>query len=172
MSRWGVIFLALAALLVGLAVYLRTHTSTPSIVQARRLSGVGCRQARDAFHHHSSGQWLTIHATVIRLLPDSVARYRHQRFIVRCVSGQTLLIVNDVSIGQRVPAVAGDAVTVHGQYIWDPQGGLVHFTHHDPEGGTGGWILDRNRLYALAGTVDNCADKEVDNAPARCSARA
>ncbi|HZU14928.1 MAG TPA: DUF3465 domain-containing protein [Chloroflexota bacterium] len=171
MSRWGVAVVVILGVVVGLAVYLRTHESRPTAEQARRLSAVGCRAAQAAFAVHASGRWLTVHATVSRLLPDSDGRYRHQRFIVRCRSGQTLLIVNDISIGQRVPVARGDAVTVRGQYVWDAEGGLIHFTHHDPAGGTGGWILRHGRVYAVGSSgaaVDNCPDKEVDNAPALC----
>jgi hypothetical protein len=40
-----------------------------------------------------------------------------------------------------VPAVVGDALLVHGEYVWNEQGGLVHFTHHDPDGShESGWI--------------------------------
>jgi hypothetical protein len=69
----------------------------------------------------------------------------HQRFIIRLVGAtQTVLIDNNVTVGQRVPIATSDDVTVHGEYIWNDQGGLIHYTHHDPAPGhEGGWI-DRN----------------------------
>ena len=69
----------------------------------------------------------------------------HQRFIVRMDgSTQTLLVTNNVSIGTRVPVAVGDSIVVHGEYIWNDQGGLIHFTHHDPDGShPSGWI-ERN----------------------------
>src|SRR5439155_33602 len=72
--------------------------------------------------------------TVTRLLADDTGPSgTHQRFIMQ-VSGssQTLLIDNNVDIGKRVPVATGDGVTIHGEYVWNDQGGLVHFTHHDP----------------------------------------
>ena len=73
----------------------------------------------------------------------------HQRFIVQ-LSGlsQTLLVDNNVDIGRRVPLGQGDLVTVHGEYVWNDQGGLVHFTHHDPvHTHEGGWIEVRGVRY-------------------------
>ncbi|HSW95699.1 MAG TPA: DUF3465 domain-containing protein, partial [Patescibacteria group bacterium] len=70
---------------------------------------------------------------------------RHQRFIIRLAGAtQTVLIDNNVDVGQRVPVAPSDDVTVHGEYIWNDQGGLIHYTHHDPAPDhEGGWI-DRN----------------------------
>jgi len=69
----------------------------------------------------------------------------HQRFIIRLAGAtQTVLIDNNVTVGQRVPVAPSDDITVHGEYIWNDQGGLIHYTHHDPAPGhEGGWI-DRN----------------------------
>ena len=87
-----------------------------------------------AYAQHLSAVEVTAQGTVTRLLADDTGPSgTHQRFIVQ-VSGssQTLLIDNNVDIGKRVPVATGDDVTVHGEYVWNDQGGLVHFTHHDP----------------------------------------
>jgi hypothetical protein len=108
----------------------------------------GCGAARSAFQTHRSKLWLTVSAHVTRDLADAHGTYTHQRFIVTCSGGFTLLIVNDISIGERAPAHIGDTVTVRGQYIWNDQGGLIHFTHHDPEGGPGGYIDEDGAQYS------------------------
>jgi len=66
----------------------------------------------------------------------------HQRFIIRLAgSTQTVLVDNNVTIGQRAPVLPGSDVSVHGEYVWNDQGGLIHFTHHDPaHTHEGGWI--------------------------------
>ena len=51
-------------------------------------------------------------------------------------------------IGTRAPVKHGDHVIVHGEYIWNAQGGLIHFTHHDPQGThEGGYIQDGGTTY-------------------------
>jgi len=79
------------------------------------------------------------------LADDAGPSGRHQRFIIRLAgASQTVLIENNVTVGQRVPVAPNDDVTVHGEYIWNDQGGLIHYTHHDPAPGhESGWI-DRN----------------------------
>jgi hypothetical protein len=96
-----------------------------------------------AFAEHRSQLQVTAEGRVVQLLTDDPGPSgTHQRFIVRLTSStQTLLIENNVSIGRRVPVDLGDAVIVHGEYVWNAQGGLVHFTHHDPaRTHDGGWI--------------------------------
>ena len=81
------------------------------------------------------------------LADDTGPSGRHQRFIIRLAGAtQTVLIENNLDVGQRVPVATADDVTVHGEYIWNEQGGLIHYTHHDPAPGhEGGWI-DRNGI--------------------------
>jgi len=76
------------------------------------------------------------------LTDDSGPSGVHQRFIFRLAgSTQTVLVDNNVTIGQRAPVLQGSDVSVHGEYVWNDQGGLIHFTHHDPEHThEGGWI--------------------------------
>ena len=96
-----------------------------------------------AFAEHRSQVEVTAEGSVTRVLTDeSGPSGTHQRFILRLVnSTQTVLIDNNVSIGRRVPVAPGDAVIVHGEYVWNDQGGLIHFTHHDPaHTHEGGWI--------------------------------
>ena len=86
---------------------------------------------------------------VVRVLPDDTEGSRHQRFIVRLASGQTLLIAHNIDIAQRVSALeVGDLIEFSGEYDWDRQGGVIHWTHHDPSGHhPAGWIRHNGRLY-------------------------
>ena len=103
-----------------------------------------------AFAEHRSPLEVTAQGQVDRVLSDETSDSgTHQRFIVKLDrSTQTLLITNNVSIGKRVPVAVGDSVLVHGEYIWNDQGGLVHFTHHDPDGShPSGWIERQGVRY-------------------------
>ena len=86
---------------------------------------------------------------VSRLLPDDNDGSRHQRFIVRLVTGETLLIAHNIDLAPRVTDLdSGDMVEFYGEYEWNSKGGVIHWTHHDPGGRRdGGWIRHAQRTY-------------------------
>lgn len=102
-----------------------------------------------AFEQHSDGAEVTATGIVDRVLSDqSGPSGPHERFIVRLSSGMTLLIEHNLSIAPRVPVAVGMAVTVHGEYVWNAEGGLLHFTHHDPDRShEGGYVLYGGKRY-------------------------
>ena len=105
---------------------------------------------RRDFAEHRSNVEVTAAGAVTTILADAPgADGTHQRFILRLTGlTQTVLVENNVSIGRRVPIAVGDDVTVHGEYVWNDQGGLIHFTHHDPvHTHEGGWIEVRGTRY-------------------------
>jgi hypothetical protein len=146
--RWVAIgVVVLGAIAIGLYITGRASHHAPSVQQATSAGRAGCGPAIAAFKSHDSGIWLTIGATVSRTLADAHGRSTHQRFILRCPSRTTVLIDNNVDVGQRVPASPEERVVVHGQYIWNRLGGLIHDTHHSTSGGPDGWILVAGRVY-------------------------
>ena len=93
---------------------------------------------------------MTADATVVRLLADSTSSAgTHERFIIKLSSGDlTIEVEHNISIAARAPVKEGDHVIVHGEYIWNSQGGLIHFTHHDPQGThEGGYIQAGGTTY-------------------------
>ena len=86
---------------------------------------------------------------VIRLLPDDLERPRHQRFIVQLASGQTLLITHNIDIAPRMEGLeVDDTVSFNGEYVWNAKGGVVHWTHHDPQGRhVAGWVIHKGKTY-------------------------
>lgn len=80
--------------------------------------------------------------TVIRVLPDDTRGARHQRFVLHLASGDTLLVAHNIDLAPRVaPLRIGDTIEYRGEYIWNAQGGLVHWTHRDPSGHhEAGWL--------------------------------
>ena len=102
------------------------------------------------FHNHQSTVEVTADATVVRLLADSTSSTgTHERFIIKLSSSDlTIEVEHNISIAARAPVKEGDHVIVHGEYIWDSQGGLIHFTHHDPQAThEGGYIEDAGTTY-------------------------
>ena len=102
------------------------------------------------FQNHRSQVEVTADATVVQVLPDRTGPSGpHEQFIIRLTSGDlTVLVEHNLSVGRRAPVAVGDRVIVHGEYIWNAQGGLIHFTHHDPEGRhEGGFIQENGMTY-------------------------
>jgi len=103
-----------------------------------------------AFQRHTDQVEVTASGTVDRVLTDQDGPSGpHERFIVRLTDvAMTVLIEHNLSLAPRVPVATGEAVVVHGEYIWNAQGGLVHFTHHDPDRShEGGYILYGGKRY-------------------------
>ncbi len=72
---------------------------------------------------------------VSRVLPDDREGERHQRVIVRLPSGGTVLLAYNIDIAPRIEGLqSGAPIEFQGEYVWNSQGGVVHWTHHDPSG--------------------------------------
>lgn len=109
----------------------------------------GAEDARRAFEQRASGRMLRVGGRVVRTLADDRDGSRHQRFIIETDSGQTLLVAHNIDLAPRLDGLkAGDSVTLYGEYEWNDQGGIMHWTHHDPAGRhEAGYIEWRGRKY-------------------------
>ena len=103
----------------------------------------------NAYREHQSGIQVAGAGTVIRILSDDNEGGRHQRFIVELASGQTLLVAHNIDVAPRVSSLSkGDAVEFSGVYEWNDEGGVVHWTHHDPDGQhVDGWLKHNGFTY-------------------------
>lgn len=86
---------------------------------------------------------------VTRLLPDDLVGDKHQKFILALMSGQTLLISHNIDLAARIDALqVDDAVDFYGEYEWNIEGGVVHWTHDDPNGvHINGWLIHEGVTY-------------------------
>ncbi len=148
--------LLLAALYGGKHLYDRMQGGTVSGRPAAQRSSssataVGADGAAiiaDAFARERSGFMVEVDGVVEKTLPDDREGSAHQRFIIRMSDGHTVLITHNLDLAPRVPLREGDAVQVLGQYEWNDRGGVLHWTHHDPEGRHAeGWIDHRGQRY-------------------------
>ena len=103
----------------------------------------------NAFANHLSNLQVTGRGTVMKVLSDDKDSSPHQRFIIRLHSGRTLLVAHNIDLAQRIDALrAGDSVAFYGEYEWNPKGGVIHWTHHDPQGRhPAGWIKHDGQTY-------------------------
>ena len=122
------------------------HDRAPLIFGPATASNAELAQAID---DRRSGVQVTASGTVVRVLPDDNDGSRHQRFIVALESGETLLVAHNIDLAPRVRGLKnGDEVSVFGEYEWNEKGGVIHWTHHDPQGWhVGGWVELRGVRY-------------------------
>ena len=114
----------------------------------------GNARIAEAFARRASGFEVTADGVVERLLSDEPGPDgTHERFVMRLDgSTQTVLVAHNISIASRAPVAVGDQVMVHGEYVWNEQGGLIHFTHHDPQRRhEDGYIVLGGKRYSRSG---------------------
>ena len=134
--------LALVAVLVFAYFAYSHHSPTPVSVPPGDTAQENAGSQTSSGLNSGSG-------TVIRILPDDTEGDRHQRFILRLASGQTLLVAHNIDIAPRIsPLSEGDTVEYKGEYAPNDKGGVVHWTHHDPAGNhPAGWIKHAGRTF-------------------------
>ncbi|MBN2864985.1 MAG: DUF3465 domain-containing protein [Thiotrichales bacterium] len=102
-----------------------------------------------AFENRQSDVQVQGEGVVIKVLPDDNVGSRHQKFILKLPSGQTLLISHNIDLAPRLDSLStGDTVEFYGEYEWNAKGGVVHWTHHDPRGKhLNGWLKHNGSTY-------------------------
>ncbi len=105
--------------------------------------------AFEAYQAKKSDVFIEDQGTVAKLLPDDNKGARHQKFLVKIATGQTLLFAHNIDLAPRIENIAiGDPLIFRGEYVYNPKGGVIHWTHHDPKNHiAGGWIKHQNQEY-------------------------
>lgn len=136
---------------LGLALALQPDSPSPADAPpATYLEPDHADQAlENAYRTRARNHQVSGSGTVIKLLPDDNEGSRHQRFILRLSSGRTLLVSHNIDLAPRIASLqVGDSVEFNGEYEWNAKGGVLHWTHHDPQRRhEAGWLKHRNRLY-------------------------
>ncbi len=135
--------------ILGFALY-GLYESHPGFISVFREQGTQSEQLlQSAFENRQSNVQVGGSGVVAKILPDDRQGSRHQRFILRLSSGQTVLVSHNIDLAPRVDALReGDTVEFFGEYEWNAKGGVVHWTHHDPDGRhQGGWLKHQGSTY-------------------------
>lgn len=103
----------------------------------------------NAFSNHISNLQVSGQGIVTKILPDDNIGSRHQKFIIKLSSGQTLLIAHNIDLSDRIGSLqGGDSVQFYGKYEWNDKGGVIHWTHRDPNGyHEDGWLQHKGKKY-------------------------
>ncbi len=103
----------------------------------------------NAIAEKRSGVQVVGQGKVFKLLTDDYKGSRHQRFLIELAGGQTLLVAHNIDLAPRLNQLnTGDTVDFNGVYEWNAQGGVIHWTHHDPAGRhEAGWLKHNGKTY-------------------------
>lgn len=108
----------------------------------------GAEAIAGLFTAQKSDEMVEFSGRVQRILPDDEDGTPHQRFIVELENGHTVLVAHNLNLARRVPLQQWDTVSVRGEYQWNEQGGVVHWTHRDPGAGIQhGWVEFKGQRY-------------------------
>lgn len=146
---WGCLLIALVVAAAFTQFIPNSGDSASSVASSSHPE----ERLQRALENQEEDFWIEASGQVIRLLPDDLEGSRHQRIIVALDSGQTLLIAHNIDIAPRLDAVSvGDRLRFRGEYVWNARGGVIHWTHRDPDGGgagdsAGGWLELRGKRY-------------------------
>ena len=125
-------------IVAGLVLYQYYHAGNEAVDAGLQTGSNAVEQAFAAQH---SGLWLEASGRVSRVLRDDKEGARHQKFILELDDGHSVLVAHNIDLARRIPAREGLSLTVRGRYEWNDRGGVIHWTHHDPDGREqGGWI--------------------------------
>ena len=137
----------LPVILIGIDVlgYEQYYGDVISTEDVRRLDSAPV----SSYSEWRSGQQVQGNGVVSRLLSDDNEGSRHQRFILKLNTGQTLLVAHNIDIAPRISSHQnGDRVTFNGVYERNDKGGVIHWTHRDPQGHhVAGWLEHDGNVY-------------------------
>lgn len=106
-------------------------------------------QVEEAFTNQQSNIQVQGQGSVVKLLRDDLQGAKHQKFIVRVAPKLTILISHNIDLAPRVNSLStGGEISFNGEYEWNQKGGVVHWTHHDPQKRhPDGWLKYKGKIY-------------------------
>ena len=104
---------------------------------------------QQAFREQKSDIQVQSSGRVKAILPDDNNGSRHQKFILELGNGQTVLVAHNIDLSPRLDDLEkGEIMQFYGEYEYSQQGGVIHWTHHDPQKShADGWLKYKGRTY-------------------------
>jgi hypothetical protein len=139
-------------LLIGLGVYAYLDNNQVSQVVKSTFSreySASDKALQDAYDNRQSDVQLGGTGKVIKILADDLKGSRHQKFILQLATGQTLLVAHNIDLAAKISGLrVSEQIEFYGEYEWSEKGGVIHWTHHDPNGRhQDGWLIHKGRIY-------------------------
>ena len=109
----------------------------------------GLSLIQQAFDRRLSNVQVQSIGHVKAVLADDNEGSRHQKFILGLENGLTVLVAHNIDLAPRIKNIQkGDTVEFYGEYEYTEKGGVIHWTHHDPQNRhVGGWLKHEGEIY-------------------------
>ncbi len=145
-------WLALAVLLGGallLRYFEHANDSPSSSAPVIEQSQDGFQTLKQAVEQQLSAVWFAETQFNLRKeLKDDTYGDKHQRFLVERAGLPVLLVAHNIDLAPRAALSRGVTIYIKGRYEWNDKGGVIHWTHHDPQRREpGGWLRIGKEKY-------------------------
>jgi len=134
-TRKSARLIVLLVIVAGGYIYNNYIDQIPGTSVSGKISSDQNADINQAISNQQSGVQVEASGEVIKILPDDNQGSRHQRFLVKLPAGHVILIAHNIDLAPRIEDLnSGNPISIHGVFEWNEKGGLVHWTHHDPQG--------------------------------------
>ncbi len=88
---------------------------------------------------------------IVTILPDDTNGLKHQLFRFKVsngtLSGDVVQCAYNMDLAPYLPLRVGKVVEIKGEFIDTDPYDVIHWTHHDPKGGEGGYVKIDGKIY-------------------------
>lgn len=154
LSIAGVIILLIAAYFgLDLSGHKQSQLPSSTIPAAQRnettLSNNGVDTVKAAYEQRQSNVQVQGSGRVKAILREDNDGTKHQKFILVLKNGLSILVAHNIDLAPKIEDLhKGDIVEFNGEYEYNEKGGVLHWTHHDPQNRhENGWLKHNGHIY-------------------------
>ncbi|AJB47642.1 DUF3465 domain-containing protein [Acinetobacter nosocomialis] len=153
LSIGGIIILLIAAYF-GLDLSGHKKNQSPSSSPATQhtettFSNEGLDAIKAAYDRRQSNVQVQGSGRVKAILKEDNDGTKHQKFILVLKNGLSILVAHNIDLAPKIDDLhKGDIVEFNGEYEYNEKGGVLHWTHHDPQNRhENGWLKHNGHIY-------------------------